>query len=527
MSLLIVYCTDKNLNYLNYLSDNLSYLKKYSKRILFILPLEFNNQKFKDLNENNDESIFCNFEYPDLKSIISEYFLNLNGEITLYDYKSIILFNCQYLILREINEIFYGKNSINSIVSTENEIFDILVNFSPIIFEDYLQFFTPSEKENEIIKEDVSIIGYINSLYSLEQYNDIKSFPLIKISLINENIDLLKKQLVPYSHLNIDKYCELTRKVSDNFLQTIENPRYLTIYCYYEKDGYTKNQTNFQHFIKHGLKIPNMDYIFIINGYKCSVNIPYQNNIKVIYEDNCMDFEGWYNALLQTEWYHYRYIFFMNCSVLGPLNLNNSNIIVEDWFTPFLNKMDSNTVLCSNIITNLPSINPGGPGPRCTSYNFLLDSKMIPLLMTQRISGNTKEDIMDYYNPVFSKKKDRKDAIFTGEYGLSRVILDFGYKITCLHPGYSDRIGDRDPCISMTLFMKNNWIDGKMRASPPVQYKRCMEIIGKEIKEPPEDFDYESLNCQESGICYKNVKYNWNSKKEFYEKFGYAEEIKW
>ena len=79
----------------------------------------------------------------------------------------------------------------------------------------------------------------------------------------------------------------------------------------------------------------------------------------------------------------------------------------------------------------------------------------------------------------------------------------------------------------MTLFMKNNWIDGNMRACPPVNYRRCMEIIGKKIKELPEDFDYDSLQCQEKGICYSDRYYDWSSKKDFYHKFGYAEDNSW
>lgn len=280
--------------------------------------------------------------------------------------------------------------------------------------------------------------------------------------------------------------------------------KYLCIYCYYEKIGYGKNQTNLKHFINHGMKVEDMDYIFIINGNICNVELP--QNARIMYNYNCTDFEGWYRALMKYDWYDYQYLFFINCSVLGPLNFDLSDEIIENWIEPFINKLDNETVLCSNVITNVFN------GPKCTSYNFLLDTRIIPYLLNDEITVN------GITNTVFGIKENRFDAIMTGEYGLSVLILKLGYKITCLHPGISDR-GE----LRMTLFMKNNWIDGKMRACPPCSYYECMRIIKKPIRNPPTD--YNLLKCDEKGICYTNSNYNWNSKKEYYQKFGFSEEI--
>lgn len=186
--------------------------------------------------------------------------------------------------------------------------------------------------------------------------------------------------------------------------------------------------------------------------------------------------------------------------------------------------MDHKTVLCSNVIMPLSEKNAGGPGFYCPSYNFILDTKVIPLLQTGNVccknekSRHRSKDV--YYNTVFGKKRDRNDAILTGEFGMTRLLLQNGYKVTCLHPDVDDR-GQ----LKMTLFMKNNWIEGNNRACPPISYHDCMRIIKKPIVRPPEDFDYSILDCPVYGQCISDPKYNWRSKRQFYDFFGYSEEI--
>lgn len=490
---------------------------------------------------------------------------------------NVIIFDCYYLILKKIEALLYGNYDITCICGQINDqnsgISTMLVKFTSSAIIDFV-----GKKENHEIDEyiftDCKNILLLYSDYDyLHRFSDKGIFPLIetylngelmvdydissniiqtkyigmndkstycdsKYKVNNKTICRLKRNL-SFHDLKIDLYCFYMKRLIQgfkkrNYIQNRDNKinrdnasysqnKYLTIYCYYEKSGYTKNQTNLQHFINNGLSIPNMDYIFNINGHKCSIDIPFNDNIRIFSRNNCTDFEGWYHCLTDIEWESYEYIFFINCSVLGPLNLDNSNNITKDWFTPFLEKMDSETTLCSNVIIEFNSTHLSGGGKKCTSYCFLLDTRMIPMLLTQRtLIGN-------YYNTVFGKKKDRLDAILTGEFCLSKVILDMGYKITCLHPDYSDRsshdstILNRKPTIPMTLFMKNNWIDGDTRACPPVGYMRCMEIIGKRIREPPKDFN--KLRCPNTGICYTNRQFDWKNKKEFYEKFGYSEEI--
>lgn len=499
MSLTIVYSHLMNNDGLDYLEQNLRYLIPFTKKFLFILPVNYN------FNLDFDIIITRNNNFKDIIS---------NHIYSLMEYDSVIMFNYNYIISRPINEILYGDHEITSILSDSNNVSLILNKFSTHYFSEYLNDESNITSINDFPTETVN--RKINSLYTFDELTIENYFPIIHFSSYS-----VLNNIIEYNHMKYN-YESLLR----NYELTIKGNRYLTIYCYYEKEGYSKNQTNLSHFIKEGLFIDNMDYIFIINGYNCSIEIPDLSNIRVIRRDNCTDFEGWYLTLQEIEWQVYKYIFFINCSVIGPLNFDGSTNIIHNWFSPFLEKMNENTVLCSNVITVLPETNHGGAGKRCTSYNFLLDTKVIPLLLNKRIFSSTiLKEKSKYYNAVFSKKNDRNDAIFTGEYGLSRVLLKAGYEITCLHPGFSDRNEKRKNRIKMTLFMKNNWIDGNLRACPPCGYHETMKVIGKEIIQPPEDFNYNNLNCQEQGICYSDSKFNWNNKKEFYEKFGYSEEI--
>ena len=72
------------------------------------------------------------------------------------------------------------------------------------------------------------------------------------------------------------------------------------IYVYYERKNEQKNQTNLAFFLKYALnnKIwQNIDinYLFIMNGYKCEVSIPEKSNVDVLKEYNCHDWEAYAN----------------------------------------------------------------------------------------------------------------------------------------------------------------------------------------------------------------------------------------
>lgn len=485
----------------------ITYLRQYISNIEFIFIID---ECFKSNIIQNDKIkyIFYNDNF-NIKELIS------NNIESLVWYEIILLINLDYYPRRDINKFFYGNQQCITMLGNRdsNLISNYITRFNAHSFIDYLNSETKRitiySMEYEKVQFTVTSIFncILSQLYPLEKFNSY--------NLLN--------RIFPYSNLDLSEYKRLKSlyRECEDYRNIFKES--ITLYCYYEKDGYNKNQTNLQHFINHGLNIKDMDYIFIINGYKCSVNIPNKDNIRVIKQDNCLDFEGWYHVLNKIKWYQYKYIFFINCSVLGPLNFDSSDKITEDWFTPFKEKLDSKTVLCSNVITKLESNYPIGDMEVCTSYNFLVDTVIIPELMTCKIFGDIKNNIpsyLNYYNAPFSRKISRLDTILTGEYGITRVTKLFGYDVTCLHPGLNDR-GE----LKMTLFMKNNWIEGDNRVCPPCYYHECMRIIKKEIIYPPFNYNYNKLKCKSKGKCYSDSNYNWRTKKEFYEKFGYSEEI--
>lgn len=383
--------------------------------------------------------------------------------------------------------------------NTVNELKMIICNRLTSLDDEYFIMINLAYNVEDIkcIGECCTYLGKHNTITMI--YTIFKDF----IKYLNSNgITYIENEVIyeeyecKYYYDKLNYSYELTRR-----------KKYLCMYCYYEKIGFTKNQTNLRHFINKGMNVPDMDYIFIINGGLCSVNLfGLPKNVTIMYNYNCMDFEGWYRCLMKCDWYDYQYVFFINCSVLGPLNFDSSDIIIENWIEPFVEKLDDEKVLCSNVITEVFE------GPKCTSYNFLIDSRVIPHLLTEKVEVN------GFRNTVFGIKESHFETVMTGEYGMSVLLLKLGYKITCLHLGLSDR-GQ----LKMTIFMKNNWIDGEYRACPPCSYYECMKIIKKKIRRFPND--YSKLRCSEKGICYTDSSYNWNNKEEYYYKFGYSEEI--
>jgi hypothetical protein len=525
-SLVYIYSSSMNKNVINKLERSLNILKELSSTFIFVFSEEFFTYEFTKILEKcninlvetelyhkpgNSDNILAysmifnkknQFGRFDLKS--SFYCLT-----DICEYKNIIVFNCDFILLRSINEINYGNFDCSTLLGKNGGYFyHILVKFNINGLVKYLT--TDSNyikcKETGLLYEIVHGLS-INSVY--DYFNDL---PIITHEI--DDISCVKYK--NYDDTRHSLYIDLLNK----YRNTSRNGKNLTIYVYYHKEGFKKNETNFQHFLDYGLEISNMDYIIVLHSLYPKELLPERDNIEIVYETNCYDFEAWYNILCEYEWYNYDNIFFINCSVLGPLNFDGSKNIIKEWDKPFLEKMKNDSaVCCSNAITLVGATHPGGIGPRCTSYSFCLKTFVIPLLMTKRISGHIKGNMINYYyNSVFSPKIDRMDTILTGEFGLSRVLLDSYYNITCLHPNLSDR-GE----IKMTLFMKNNFIDGVNRACKPCHYFECMYVINKNNDKRPQEYNFKYIS--DKGICHSDSKYNWNDKKEYYLKFGYAEEI--
>ncbi len=325
------------------------------------------------------------------------------------------------------------------------------------------------------------------------------------------------------------------------------------IYVYYERNNEQKNQTNLSFFIKYGLdksRWRDMDIttLIIINGKQCEVLIPERSDIIVLKEDNCLDWEGWYNGIIHLEKIYGKKIYnvfshlcLINASAIGPIYDDGKD---KHWLDPFLNKIKENkSVICCPIMNLLPNVDLGGPGMRVLPVFSLIkiDKEIINKLLNTQISPICKGSINDgaqlnnnlnYTNTVLGKKKDKVDAILTGEYGLSRVLLDSNYNISALHCNNNSKIRC-DHCEVNNhniIFIKNQTRAGNNFACKPVLYDYCINFMNSKLymenifkKYNKFDSDYLSLDVPPNGIAF-NSNFKWNCKEEYYNIFGRVNE---
>jgi len=325
----------------------------------------------------------------------------------------------------------------------------------------------------------------------------------------------------------------------------INNSKIALVYVYYERKNQQKNQTNFSFFLKYALDNKNwlnlnITYVFIINGTFCDVTIPKRDNIHVLhYPNSYYDYEGWKNGIIylcklndSELWKNYDYLCLMNCSTCGPFMNENKN---SHWLIPFYEKMvKTNSIICGpymNIIFGYPSIS-------CHMSLIKINNKIMNLIMRTKINVN------GYKNTVLGKKQNKLDACLTGEIGLSKILIDNGYSVCCL---YFDSLDDvknnnfrqefynentNEYLFNTTIFIKNVWRIDDNYASLPVLYNKCKNFIYEKLK--IKDI-FDELNFNENSFKYNllnisdNVTLNhyqlcWNSKIEYYNLFGYAEE---
>lgn len=339
------------------------------------------------------------------------------------------------------------------------------------------------------------------------------------------------------------------------------------IYVYYERVNEQKNQTNLSFFLKYGLNEKlwinlNIETLIVVNGHQCEVIIPTKPNIHVLKEDNCSDFEGWYNGIKYFEnkfsipiWEKFDYLCLINAGALGPIYENNIN---DHWLLPFYNKMvKDNAVICSPSMSFFLNHEAPGIGPRVLSTFSLIrcTENIINILTNQKIKCTDitstepylEKRMIDKYNTncntVLGPKFDKIDAILTGEFGLSRILIQNGFKITSLlynfdcHDSKNWNINNfREPDRYMsfngqniplsTIFIKNIWRCEDSYVSLPVLYNECINYVYSKLHMKPILADYEPIIYNYDLLNKnKNNRSDWKNNQEFYEKFGYAEEM--
>lgn len=357
-------------------------------------------------------------------------------------------------------------------------------------------------------------------------------------------------------------------------LPDIREARIAIIYVYYERKNEQKNQTNLSFFIKYGLNDKlwtklNISTLFVVNGHQCEVIIPTNPNVYLLKEDNCSDWEGWYNGIKYFEnkegkkiWEQFDYLCLINAGAIGPIYEQNSE---DHWLIPFYNKMvKDNAVICSPCMSFLPNTNPGGPGPKVVPIFSLIrcTEPIINLLTNVQVSCTDKCSINlhfkqrsihlfgTYENTVLGPKKDKQEAVLVGEYGLSRILVENSYRITSLL--YDDNFDCHDPAnwgingnmepdryMSFngqnvplsTIFIKNIWRWEDFYVCLPVLYDECKNFVYSKLnmKSIFQDitnisYNYDLLNVKSSGKAVAEG-LGWNSKQDFYNKYGLVEEV--
>ena len=335
-------------------------------------------------------------------------------------------------------------------------------------------------------------------------------------------------------------------------------PKICIIYVYYERKNQQKNQTNLSFFIKYGLdksRWRDMDIttLLVINGHQCEVLIPKRNDLFVLKQDNCSDWEGWYDGIKYLEnkynkpiYQQFSHLCLINASSFGPVYEDASN---KHWLDPFFDKMkEENSVICCPCSNMLPDSDWGGPGRRLSPIFSLIkiDKLVMDLLINTKIYSFSNGTKHGWYNTIIGKKtgfyrhKAKIDAILTGEYGLSRILLNNHYKISSLVIGNTniriDFYNTNNDNLKNSVFIKNIWRLEDNYASQPVLYKYCIDFMNRKLNyinefENYSSYNYNTLN-KNSGkmiisymlpLSYGDTTF-WNDNKSFYNKFSYAEE---
>jgi hypothetical protein len=458
--------------------------------------------------------------------------------------------------------INHGKNEgriINDIYNKNAEKQDnIQYNYATFDWKSYVGKYP--ELQNTNINKEKAFLHWINHGKNEGRIiNDIDENVIISnTNVIISNTDILINN--NYDIVNIDNNviipnADILINNNDDKLIDIKQSKICIIYVYYERNNEQKNQTNLSFFIKYALNKNNwlnlnITCLFVINGHQCEVVIPTESNIHVLKEDNCSDYEGWYNGIKYFEklnnceiWQQFDYLCLINASSCGPFIDEDIN---NHWLIPFYEKMvKDNAMICTPCINYLNKDDAGGPGNRVVPIFSLIkiNNNIINLLINTKIinisenSNNTNYPL--YNNTIIGKKYDKIDAVLTGEYALSRIFLLNNYNITCLYYENLNEINsdkridfynENNEKLKKTIFIKNNWRWENNYASLPVLYDYCINYINNKLKinnfykQLDYKKDYSKLLVSNDGINYNDSSKNWNSKEEYYNIYGYSEE---
>jgi len=227
--------------------------------------------------------------------------------------------------------------------------------------------------------------------------------------------------------------------------------KYCILYSYFETDESIKRLS---FFINQGLIIDDdIFYVFLINNYKCSINIPAKKNILILPRENIgHDFGSWKYGLQHINSDTFDYFIFMNDTIMGPF-LPKYIPKKMKWYQMFCLLL-SNKVKLSGLTINYV------PKKHVQSMMFCTDKVGFNIL-TKTIFNTSISNMNSIY------KKDRIEFIITFEVNMSEHIINNGYLIDALFinnnytddPWYNNKYYNSTINPFETMFIKKNRID--------------------------------------------------------------------
>jgi len=479
----------------------------------------------------NEKRIFCdiNFKFDFKKYSLENNLLNENDKYNIWKnfiYNIPTLINNKKIII-DINNI-ENKNIYFHCNDYKKNNLD-LKNFNE--HQLYQHYYNYGYKEKRIYKNIDTLFNWlyyynfnidlkcnnINEIwrhylhYGIIESRKINIDTILKVDYSDSNIMFTLKGILTDDIISKYKLIENKKLIENEKL--IENKKFniAIIYVFYNRPGEQKNETNLALFIKQAILKDKQNLYLIILNSTCEILFPKQDNLIIINNNNCYDFEAYGIGIkyLRQQSYHNlikRYVL-INCSVSGPF--------VDNWLNLFENKLiKTNSVLCTTVMY------------------YIEGKKRTPGYFNYIINNDNIIDVL--LNNVFIKHNTKKDCIINGEFGLADNIIKLGYNITALldvnlrlrYGWLIDRHKNLDNySIETLVFVKNIWrsVNGKSRDSLPVKYNDVNNFIFKNFNyknNTTNNIEYNNLN-----IDTKINTFIWKNKTEFYEKYGKSEEF--
>jgi hypothetical protein len=199
--------------------------------------------------------------------------------------------------------------------------------------------------------------------------------------------------------------------------------KFVVFYAYFEDPGAKRNLS---FFCDHGVFAEDdRMYVFVVNGNKCTVDIPAYSNVKIIRRNNVgFDFGAWAEGIRSIILSNFDYFVFLNSSVRGPFL--PSYVRKKDCFDMFFELIDGKTKLVGTTIVNYIDKNP-----LCITHVqsmfFVVDKVGLEILRKRHIFTNNTET--------------KKNQVITQrEFKVSAAIVNAGYTIDCIAPTSKGRI---------------------------------------------------------------------------------------